>query len=191
MVLSTGPIYITCTQGISHFGLAPTGIPISPKATTSDPPGTTPQIPTPLLTFQPRVGEQTDESPNIFAGTRDTSHQALLSPNVKSPGHHQKLTQIPDGEFSVYVPLSQHIGDHAGDLPSSPRNHNVGSNQYPTMTRSGHTSRMPSRLRDYHLNMAKVTGSTDLPTTIQEALAHPGWHVAMQSKIASIHKNQT
>lgn len=99
---------------------------------------------------------------------------------------------IRDNEFSVQIPLEPDPYCHA-QVPSCTyqRCHKVAQTIPVGPTRSGHVSRIPTRLSDYQLNAAETIPLIGLPSDVHEALDHPGWREAMDSELASIYKNNT
>lgn len=61
----------------------------------------------------------------------------------------------------------------------------------PPVTRSGRTSKLPPKLRDFYLHVAEIPKTISLPISAEAALQHPGWKLAMEDELASIYKNGT
>lgn len=59
------------------------------------------------------------------------------------------------------------------------------------LLRSARTRQPPSHLKDFYLHSVETNLHPDLPGSIEDALAHPGWKQAMQDELDSIHRNRT
>lgn len=99
-------------------------------------------------------------------------------------------------DFSVQIPLAPNTSHHANiPLYTYHRRSRAESPTRPipdlALTRSGRSSKIPTKLNDFYLHAAELSSQIPLPSSPEAALSHPGWRAAMHSELDSIYKNDT